>query len=92
MFASSGSPTIAKYVVYYEKKVPTELDSMVAYNSSMSLVKGGLADLRGYRIPKLTVIFKSTETVANNLRLKKFEELLKTLLTEGKIEHFVRIS
>lgn len=92
MFAISGTQIIAKYVIYYEKKVPQELETVVAYDPSMSLVKGGLADLRGFRIPKTIATIKDTEPVANKLRLKSFEELLKKLLTEGKIEHFVRLS
>lgn len=93
MFLSaSKKESIARYAIYYKNKVPRELERVVANDPFSALVKEGLSDIKGLAIPKLTFTLNGSGGPNDRPRILAFEEILKTLVAEKKIELFIRIS
>lgn len=89
---SRGKTSIAKYVVYYEKKIPNELELFAFRDQNASLVKEGLREISGISVPRLILTINNSDLLTDRSRIKSFEAILQALLSERKIEHFVRIS
>lgn len=81
---------ISKYIAYYTKTVPTELQNLVFSDRNILMVKEGLAEINGYKCPRLSLQVLTVNSRVDGQRIVALNNLLTSLIRNGSLEHFVK--